>query len=97
MDWSEAAADHNKLHASANPSACLLAVDCYAGTLFEDEKLDMALPDFYCTMLIPLDVTTAENGPTEFILGSHRMTVEDVVTSSTPLRFAAAVARPGVR
>jgi hypothetical protein len=66
------------------------------GTLFEDEKLDMAIPDFYCTMLMPLDPTPLERGPTEFILGSHRKTVPELCESGEgALRIAAACADPG--
>jgi hypothetical protein len=60
------------------------------GTLFQDEALDIAIPDFYCTMLMPLDPTPVERGPTEFILGSHRKTVAELCEPDEPLRIAAA-------
>lgn len=58
------------------------------GSLFDDEKLDLAIPDFYVTMLVPLGATGAHNGATEFILGSHKMTVEECVNADN-LRFGA--------
>lgn len=44
-------------------------------SLFENEEIDVSLPPFYMTMLVPLVELSAENGATEFILGSHRMTL----------------------
>lgn len=64
------------------------------GSLFDDEKLDLEIPDFYMTMLVPLDVTGADNGATEFILGSHKMTVEECINAEE-LRFGMACAEPG--
>ena len=34
------------------------------GSLFDDEALDLAMPDFYVTMLVPLGPTGASNGAT---------------------------------
>lgn len=48
-------------------------------SLFENEELDIGLPPFYLTMLIPLVELTPENGATEFILGSHRQTIGQAV------------------
>lgn len=39
-----------------------------------DDSLVMKLNPFYYTILIPLDDITEENGRTEFIVGSHRLT-----------------------
>jgi hypothetical protein len=41
-------------------------------SLFEDEKLETSLPVFYLTVLIPLVDIDANNGATEFIVGSHK-------------------------
>ena len=43
-----------------------------AYSLFNNEKVDLSLPPFYYTMLIPLDHVNAYSGGTEFILGSHK-------------------------
>ena len=43
-----------------------------AYSLFNDETLDLSLPSFYYTMLIPLDNIDEYSGGTEFILGSHK-------------------------
>jgi hypothetical protein len=64
------------------------------GSLFDDEKLDLAIPEFYVTMLVPLGTTGADNGATEFILGSHKMTVEECVNAEE-LRFGMACAEVG--
>lgn len=40
--------------------------------LFGDDRIDVSLPPFYYTILIPLVEMTTENGATELILGSHR-------------------------
>jgi hypothetical protein len=42
-------------------------------SLFNDEKLEISLPPFYFTILVPLVEITTENGPTEFIIGSHKL------------------------
>ena len=44
-----------------------------AYSLFYNEKIDLSLPPFYYTMLIPLDKIDAKLGGTEFILGSHKI------------------------
>lgn len=41
--------------------------------LFNDENLEISLPTFYFTILVPLVEITAENGPTEFLAGSHKL------------------------
>ena len=43
-----------------------------AYSLFNDETIDLSLPPFYYTMLIPLDNIDEYSGGTEFILGSHK-------------------------
>jgi len=46
-----------------------------AYSLFNDELLDISLPPFYYTILIPLQPLDEKNGGgTEFILGSHKQT-----------------------
>jgi hypothetical protein len=42
--------------------------------LFDDEKLEISLPIFYITVLIPLVDINKLNGATEFIAGSHKKT-----------------------
>eukprot|EP00746_Dinoflagellata_sp_MGD_P019315 gnl/MRDRNA2_/MRDRNA2_144878_c0_seq1.p1 gnl/MRDRNA2_/MRDRNA2_144878_c0~~gnl/MRDRNA2_/MRDRNA2_144878_c0_seq1.p1 ORF type:complete len:145 (-),score=11.84 gnl/MRDRNA2_/MRDRNA2_144878_c0_seq1:45-455(-) len=45
--------------------------DCGAG-LFGDEDLELSLPDYFFTALLPIEgPLTSENG-SEFVLGSHR-------------------------
>lgn len=39
--------------------------------------LDVQLPPYYFTVLIPLVEITRENGPTEFIKGSHKIEIVD--------------------
>lgn len=41
------------------------------------DNLDINLPPYYFTVLIPLVQITKENGPTEFIEGSHRKPIVD--------------------
>jgi ectoine hydroxylase-related dioxygenase (phytanoyl-CoA dioxygenase family) len=55
-----------------------------AYSLFNDELLDISLPPFYYTVLIPLQ-TLDENtgGCTEFILGSHKQTYT-IIPSTKP-------------
>ncbi len=43
--------------------------------------LDLLLPPYYFTALIPLVEITQENGPTEFIKGSHRKEMVDETTA----------------
>ena len=43
-----------------------------AYSLFNNEELDLSLPPFYYTILIPLNNIDAHSGGTEFILGSHK-------------------------
>lgn len=42
------------------------------------DKLDINLPPYYFTVLIPLVEITHENGPTQFIKGSHRKLIVDI-------------------
>jgi len=42
-------------------------------SLFDNEELDVTLPPFYFTMLVPFKDVTEELGPTQFLLGSHRL------------------------
>ena len=44
-----------------------------AYSLFNNEEIDLSLPPFYYTMLIPLDNVDIQTGSTEFILGSHKI------------------------
>lgn len=48
-------------------------------SLFEDEHLDISLPTFYLTMLVPLiDLSDPNEGNgTEFVLGSHKVVFAD--------------------
>ncbi len=55
------------------------------------DELDISLPTYYITVLIPLVEITLENGPTEFIKGSHRMPVVD----STKAEIYAPLLSPG--
>jgi len=57
--------------------------------LFDDESIDIRLPPFYFTVLIPLVPMHPENGTTEFIPGSHKMRCEDAVGGGA--RFQACV------
>lgn len=41
------------------------------------DRVDLGLPPYYFTALIPLVEITSENGPTQFIRGSHRVGVVD--------------------
>lgn len=41
------------------------------------DALDLSLPPYYFTVLIPLVEITKENGPTEFIKGSHHKQIVD--------------------
>lgn len=47
------------------------------------DELDVRLPPYYFTVLIPLVQLTEENGPTEFIKGSHRAKSVDESISET--------------
>jgi hypothetical protein len=49
-----------------------------AYSLFNNEKVDLSLPPFYYTMLIPLDHVDAYSGGTEFILGSHKTNLSEM-------------------
>ena len=51
------------------------------------DQIDIQIPPFYFTVLIPLVEITRENGPTEFVKGSHRLTLidESRITTYSPL------------
>ncbi len=53
-------------------------------------SLDMQLPPYYFTVLIPLIDLTHENGPTEFIKGSH---LHPVIDESTVQGYAPLLSR----
>eukprot|EP00927_Polykrikos_kofoidii_P029234 TRINITY_DN25315_c0_g1_i1.p1 TRINITY_DN25315_c0_g1~~TRINITY_DN25315_c0_g1_i1.p1 ORF type:complete len:267 (+),score=46.16 TRINITY_DN25315_c0_g1_i1:38-838(+) len=61
--------------------------------LFDNDSIDVALPPFYFTVLIPLVEFTEENGATEFIVGSHRMRAEGAKAEGLE-RFQA-ICKPG--
>lgn len=61
-------------------------------TFFCHQSIDIRLPAFYYTVLIPLVPMTMENGATEFIPGSHKMPCQEAIDSDQ--RFHA-VAEPG--
>ena len=58
--------------------------------MFGDEAFDLALPDFYMNLLVPLDPITNTNG-TEFLLGSHKCTQDKLASCQN----ATAVMQPG--
>lgn len=62
--------DETKESKESNGSNGYWHRDAYS--LFNNEAIDLALPSFYYTMLIPLQYTDKHNGGTEFILGSHK-------------------------
>jgi hypothetical protein len=49
-----------------------------AYSLYNNEAIDLGLPPFYYTMLIPLQYTDKNNGGTEFILGSHNILLSEM-------------------
>jgi len=63
--------------------------------LFQNGKVDVLLPPFYYTVLIPLVPMTLDNGATEIIRGSHNMSDEELdMTGNSRSRFKA-VCEPG--
>lgn len=44
------------------------------------DEIDINLPPYYFTVLIPLVKLTQENGPTEFVKGSHNQAVANIQT-----------------
>lgn len=54
-----------------------------AYSLFNNEAIDLALPPFYYTMLIPLRYTDETCGGTEFILESHKINLTNKKITST--------------
>jgi ectoine hydroxylase-related dioxygenase (phytanoyl-CoA dioxygenase family) len=55
------------------------------------DRLDLELPPYYFTVLIPLVDITMQNGPTEFIKGSHRVAVVDMESAT----IDAPLSKPG--
>jgi len=58
-------------------------------SLFEDENLDLTLPCFYLTLIVPLvDLSDpVQGGGTEFVVGSHKMNfTADGVTNADKLK-----------
>ncbi len=53
-----------------------------AYSLFNKEHIDLELPPFYYTILIPLQYTDANNGGTEFILASHKINISNMNINS---------------
>jgi hypothetical protein len=53
-----------------------------AYSLFNKEHIDLELPPFYYTILIPLQYTDANNGGTEFILASHKINLSNMNINS---------------
>jgi hypothetical protein len=47
-----------------------------AYSLFDDETLDLKLPTFYLTVLIPLVDVLPGDSTTEFIVGSHKLNLK---------------------
>jgi hypothetical protein len=47
-----------------------------AYSLFDDESLDLKLPTFYLTVLIPLVDVLPGDSTTEFIVGSHKLNLK---------------------
>jgi hypothetical protein len=57
--------------AEATDAGGLWHRDAYS--LFGDEALELQLPPFYCTAIIPLESLRLGEGATEFVIGSHRV------------------------
>ena len=47
--------------------------------LFDDETIDIRLPPYYFTVLIPLVAVDDQNGATEFLKGSHKQTCREAL------------------
>jgi len=45
------------------------------------EAIDITLPPHYITVIVPLDPVKRDDGPTEFLVGSHHKTWEDAKTN----------------
>lgn len=51
--------------------------------MFDDETVDVNLPHpYYYTVLIPLVAVDAQNGATQFLLGSHKQTCEQALSEN---------------
>ena len=48
-------------------------IDRDAGSLFDDEAADLALPQYELTCLAPMTDLGPGEGATEFVLGSHKV------------------------
>ena len=68
----------------------------FADGLFADESLNLQLPDYFFTVLAPLDDVSAEQG-TELVLGSHKLRTGELSGALTTgaARRVIAAARPG--
>jgi ectoine hydroxylase-related dioxygenase (phytanoyl-CoA dioxygenase family) len=54
--------------------------------LFDGAEMDLDLPMFCLMVLVPLVDVSAEMGPTEYWLGSHRIKDTDAVTANPPIQ-----------
>lgn len=52
------------------------------------DYMNICLPDYYFTVFIPLNDVTRDNGPTEVIPGSHKMSVNDSLSADRSYLFA---------
>jgi hypothetical protein len=55
-----------------------------AYSLFEDEAIDLSLPGFYYTLVIPLGDIRSGQGATEFVLGSHKVNFSSMGITTAP-------------
>lgn len=49
-----------------------------AYSLFDNERLDLSLPTFYLTIIIPLCKVSRTSGGTEFVIGSHKINISEL-------------------
>lgn len=49
----------------------------YSEDLYQSDYMNLGVPDYYFTVFIPLTDIRTDNGPTEVILGSHKLSVND--------------------
>lgn len=63
--------------------------------LFDGDSVDVTLPPYYFTVLIPLVPLTAENGATEIIVGSHRVPAEQCKSDAAKNNRFQALCNPG--
>jgi ectoine hydroxylase-related dioxygenase (phytanoyl-CoA dioxygenase family) len=64
-------------------------------SLFENDEFDIAMPNFYFTMLIPLVNITDEDGPTEVIVGSHKTAYHKTGVPKNPEKIRCTDLNPG--